>query len=141
MSRPWYRDIEGLVELEKELVQSTDNNNVIPLILNIKKKYPKKISSAPPTNISTNSCFIVDLSKLENPEDVLCDDLGAWSQSTKGKKYYKVHKTDSICNHVTKAEKILPVASKLFADLTRISQMKVSKKWLFVLATLMVSFL
>ena len=74
--RPWYRDIEGLVELEKELVQSTDNNNVITLILNIKKKYPKKISSIPPTNVSTNSCFIVDLSKLENPQDVLCDDLG-----------------------------------------------------------------
>ena len=74
--RPWYRDIEGLVELEKELVQSTDNN-VIPLILNIKKKYHKKISLVPPTNVSTNPCFIVDLSKLENPEDALCDDLGA----------------------------------------------------------------
>ena len=107
MFRPWYRDIEGLEELEKQLVQSTDNN-VIPLILNIKKKYRKKISSVPPTNIPTNSCFIVDLSKLKNPEDVRCDDLGAWSQSVTGKKYYKVHKTDSICNLVTKTEKNTP---------------------------------
>ena len=75
--RLWYRDIEELVELEKELVQSIDNNNVIPLILNLKKKYPKKISSVLPTKVSTNSCFIVDLSKLENTEDALCDDLGA----------------------------------------------------------------
>ena len=85
--RPWYRDIEGLVELEKGLVQSTNNNNAIPLILNIKKKDPKKISSVPPINVSTNSCFTVDLSKLENPQDVICDDLGAWSQSVIGKKY------------------------------------------------------
>ena len=98
-------DIEGLVELEKGLVQSTNNNNAIPLILNIKKKDPKKISSVPPTNVSTNSCFTVDLSKLENPQDVICDDLGAWSQSVIGKKYCKLHKTDSICNCVTKTEK------------------------------------
>ena len=62
----------------------------------------------PPTNVSANSYFIVDLSKLENLEDVLRDDLGAWSQSITGKKYYKVHKTDSICNPVTKTEKNTP---------------------------------
>ena len=62
----------------------------------------------PPTNVSTNSCFIVDLSKLENLEDVFCDDLGAWSQSVTGKKYCKVHKTDSICNRVIKTEKNTP---------------------------------
>ena len=64
--------------------------------------------SVPPSNVSTNSCFMVDLSKLENPENVIHDDLGAWSQSVTDKKYYKVHKTGSICNHVTKTEKKYP---------------------------------
>ena len=56
----------------------------------------------------------VDLSKLENPEDALCDDLGAWSKSVTGKKYYKVHKMDSICKHVTKTEKNTPISIEVF---------------------------
>ena len=55
--------------------------------------------------MSKISCFIVDLFALEKTEDVPCDGLGAWSQSVTGKKYYKVHKTDSICNRLNKTKK------------------------------------
>ena len=104
--RPWYIDIDGLVELEKELVQSTDNSNVIQYsILNIKIEHSEKISLVPLANVSTNSCFIVDLSKLENLEDRLCDDRGAWSESVTSKKYKKVHKTYSMSNRITRTEK------------------------------------
>ena len=126
MFRPWYRDIEGLVELEKELVQSTDNN-VIPLILNIKKKYHKKISLVPPTNVSTNPCFIVDLSKLENLEDALCDDLGACIKVLQAKNITRYTKWIPYLTVKPKQKKILLVASKLFANLTRINQMKSQK--------------
>ena len=62
----------------------------------------------PHTNMSINSCFAVDLSKLENLEHVLCDDLGTWSQDITSKKYCKVHKPDSTCNRVAKTEKNAP---------------------------------
>ena len=50
----------------------------------------------------------MDLSKLDNSEEVFWDDLGARSLTVIGKKYYKVHKTDSICNRVTKTEENTP---------------------------------
>ena len=50
----------------------------------------------------------MDLSKLDNSEEVFWDDLGARSLTVIGKKYYKVHKTDSICTRVTKTEKNTP---------------------------------
>ena len=55
----------------------------------------------------------MELSKLENPEDVFCDDLVAWSQTVTGKKYYKVHKTESICSRVTETEKNTPCSIEI----------------------------
>ncbi|CAB3977441.1 Hypothetical predicted protein [Paramuricea clavata] len=37
-----------------------------------------KVATKVPTNVSKNTSFIVDTTKLRNDQDVKCDDLGAW---------------------------------------------------------------
>ena len=39
------------------------------------------ISSAHPTHININSAFVVDTSQLHDPDDIKCDDCGAWKQT------------------------------------------------------------
>ncbi|CAH3180108.1 unnamed protein product, partial [Porites lobata] len=46
-----------------------------------------------------NACFLVDLDQLQDPEDLLCDDLGSWNQSKTSVKKYQLGRKKG---HVTK---------------------------------------
>lgn len=39
----------------------------------------RKIATSQPVCIEDNLVFVVDLSKLDNPDDIRCDDLGSWT--------------------------------------------------------------
>ena len=82
--------ISGLVPLPKRLTKSTDNNLIVPLLMNAEEKHIQYISSTNPRDIAHNVAFIVDLNQLKHPEDLLCDDLGSWKQSETSKKFYLV---------------------------------------------------
>ena len=44
------------------------------------KRLPvSKIATSQPVSIQENLVFVVDLSKLEKPEDIRADDLGSWT--------------------------------------------------------------
>ena len=59
------------------------------------------LSTVPPRAVQNNAYFLVDLDKLKDPQDILCDDLGAWEQSKTSTKSYRVERRNS--GHVTKA--------------------------------------
>ena len=101
------------MELPNQLLKNSNNDQVLPLLVNIPRSYPERISSVPPRKISTNCKFVVDLNLLDHPEDVMCDALGAWRQTETSKKMYTVHKnvqghvtSTSVCKNV-EAEHIL----------------------------------
>ena len=51
---------KGIIELDKSLPHST-------------------IVTSQPTSVQDNLVFIVDISKLDKPEDIRADDLGSWT--------------------------------------------------------------
>ncbi|XP_066919345.1 uncharacterized protein [Clytia hemisphaerica] len=81
-----YKGIVGLKPISMEI--SSDNHSLVPVLLSAQKDHPEQISSVVPTRISSNVSFLIDLSKLSHPEDVLCDDFGAWKQTDTSTKYY-----------------------------------------------------
>eukprot|EP00112_Aurelia_sp_Birch-Aquarium-sp1_P000452 Seg1043.3 transcript_id=Seg1043.3/GoldUCD/mRNA.D3Y31 product="hypothetical protein" protein_id=Seg1043.3/GoldUCD/D3Y31 len=95
-----YKQNEGMIGISHAFIKSFDNDFLVPLILNAKTKYPEHVSSTQPRGISNNVCFLVDLNKLNDPRDVMCDDLGAWDQSRTSKKWYNVNR-DSCGNAVS----------------------------------------
>ena len=46
------------------------------------------IASTNPVSVENNVCFLVDLDQLQEPEDLLLDDLGSWNQSKAAVKKY-----------------------------------------------------
>ena len=57
--------------------KSYTSRSIIELLLD--KSLPQtKISTAQPVGVQENLVFIVDVSKLNKPEDIRADDLGSW---------------------------------------------------------------
>ena len=63
------------------------------------------IASRNPVGVQNNVSFVVDLDSLDDPEDLLSDDLGAWEQTKTRSKWclVKVTADEKACN-VTKVE-------------------------------------
>uniref|UniRef100_A0A7M5WL89 Uncharacterized protein n=2 Tax=Clytia hemisphaerica TaxID=252671 RepID=A0A7M5WL89_9CNID len=102
----WYNGVNGLVEISEDHFTSADNDILVPFMMNITENYPELVSGVPPSHVSTNCSFIIDLSKLKHPEDLLCDELGAWHQTGTVTKTYKVHQSSTNeCEYITRAEK------------------------------------
>ena len=101
-----YQGILGLRDIPPGMVKNSHNEEVVKLLLNVFKSNPLVISNVVPRNIQSNSMFVVDLSKLEHPDDVFSDDLGSWKQTDTSKKFYRLREEDSsvsvICNIKTK---------------------------------------
>ena len=55
-----------------------------------------KVATKVPTNVSKNTSFIVDTTKLRNYQDVKCDDLGAWHYNGTKKFGYSLDDTGEI---------------------------------------------
>lgn len=49
-----------------------------------------KIATTPPVRVEGNFVFIVDISKLDKPEDIRVDDLGSWTCNGKRCLYFSV---------------------------------------------------
>lgn len=78
------------IKLSREHFPSTASDSLLPILLNAKSICSHSLSSDVPRNIKTNSTFMIDLDKLEDPKDVLCDDMGRWDQSRTSKKHYNM---------------------------------------------------
>lgn len=60
-----------------------------------------KICRILPVNIEHNVAFVIDLSELENPKDVSCDDMGFWKYNGVFKTWIEVDEC-GIVSHVGK---------------------------------------
>ena len=47
-------------------------------MLNSKLQSSNVLCSKVPTSVSSNVVFVVDVNKLDDPNDLLCDDMGVW---------------------------------------------------------------
>lgn len=52
--------------------------HIIQVLLD-KELSPSRIVTSQPVSVEDNFVFVVDLSKLEKPEDIRADDLGSWT--------------------------------------------------------------
>lgn len=43
-----------------------------------------------PVNVENNASFLVDRSKLNNEDDIKCDDMGAWKHKGSSKSFFRV---------------------------------------------------
>ena len=43
-----------------------------------------------PFSVHLNSAFVIDLSKLDSPKDILCDDMGAWNWNGSFRKWCSI---------------------------------------------------
>lgn len=75
-----------------EIIEVFDNDKILKALINCD---PDFVSSTNPVKIEKNQSFIVDLDKLEDPEDILSDDLGAWEQTKTRSKWYNVVLTEN----------------------------------------------
>ena len=55
-----------------------------------------------PIRVKINACFLVDLDQLQQPEDLLSNDLGSWDQSKTAMKKYLLAWKDSLVKKITK---------------------------------------
>lgn len=51
---------------------------------------PESICTQVPFSVSLNSAFIIDLSKLDSPKDILCDDMGTWTWNGSFRKWCSI---------------------------------------------------
>lgn len=75
-------------------------DDIICLLLHPKLQSSKFACSMVPTSINENVSFIVDLDCLEDPRDVLADDMGGWRNNGVHMTYFSVtlspHKVDEV---------------------------------------------
>ena len=86
-----YNGVHGLIPIPQNLLKNANNDQIATVMLNMSRN-PELVSIVPPNAINTNCMFIVNLDELKDPEDILCDDLGAWRQTETSKKLYAVEK-------------------------------------------------
>ena len=79
------------------------NNEVVPFIMNAERFHGHLIASTNPVRVENNVCFLVDLDQLQEPEDLLSDDLGSWNQSKTAVKKYLL--TKGKVDYITKITK------------------------------------
>lgn len=77
------------------MLSTCENDKVLKVLLNSEKLHTGYISSRQPVKVQKNQSFIVDLDQLEDPEDILSDDLGAWEQTKTRSKWYQVEFTEN----------------------------------------------
>jgi len=92
-----------------KVLPSYDNDKVLEVLLNCESLYKSYISPKPPQKVNKNHSFLVDLDQLEDPEDILSDNLGSWIQTKKRSKWYQVNFTESGKAHkITKVKDRVP---------------------------------
>jgi len=82
----------------QQIYEFTNNREVVPFITKAERFHGHLIDSTNPAGVENNVCFLVHLDQLQEPEDLLPDDLGFWNQSKtanhrKGRPHYEDYKT------------------------------------------------
>ena len=101
----FYQDCKDLPVFPCSLLSCTENDKVVKVLLNASRKHNSYIASTNPVSVQNNVNFVVDLEALEQPEDLLSDDLGAWEQTKTRSKWYDVRfGAEEEVRQVTKVE-------------------------------------
>ena len=68
---------------------------------------PEFMCVSQPVNVENNVSFLVDCSKLNNQEDIKCDDMGVWKHKGSPKRFFFVERNrhNDIINIVAVTEK------------------------------------
>ena len=82
------------------ILDDFSNNGIVPFVMNARNSYLELIAETNPIHVENNASFLVDLDHLQQPEDLLSDDLGSWDQSKRATKKYLLAWNDGL---VTKA--------------------------------------
>ena len=80
------------------------NNEVVPFIMKAERFHGHLIASTNPVRAENIVCFLNDLDQLQEPEDLLSNDLGSWNECKtavkkvcvhhrKGRQHYEDYKT------------------------------------------------
>lgn len=84
-------------------IDSLDNTEVAPLLMNARDDSPDLVSTAVPMGVQQNASFIVDLDALPNRKDLFSDDNGSWKMTGARLKFFTVKKEGS---KVARIEKV-----------------------------------
>lgn len=98
----YYKGLGLLPVVPFETLNDYSNHGIIPFVINANKAHPELIAKTHPIHVENNVCFIVDLDELQDPEDLLCDDLGSWEQSKTAKKKYILTWRDGLVTKISK---------------------------------------
>ena len=79
-------------------IKSLENPWLVPYLMNLKPGHEKTMTFVP-QNVQREGVYIIDVTKLENKEDIYSDGCGAWSNNGTRTKYYRVTRNSS--NDVT----------------------------------------
>ena len=85
-------------------IDSLDNTEVAPLLMNVREDSPNLVSTAVPMGVQQNASFIVDLDALPNRKNLFSDDNGSWKMTGARLKFFKVNKEGS---QVVSIEKVV----------------------------------
>lgn len=77
-------------------IDSLDNIEVAPLLMNAREDSPDVVSTAVPMGVQQNASFIVDLDSLPNCNDLFSDDNGSWKMTGARLKFFKVHEGSQV---------------------------------------------
>ena len=78
------------------------NNKIVPFLMNARNSFPEVIAKTHPVRVESNACFLVDLDQLQQPEDLLSDDLSSWDQSKTAMKKYLLTWKEGLVTKITK---------------------------------------
>lgn len=73
-------------------LDSLDNIELAPLLMNAKEDRPDLVSTAIPMGVQESASFIVDLDSLPNCKDLFSDDNGSWKMTGVWLKFFRVQK-------------------------------------------------
>ena len=73
-------------------IDSLNNTEVAPLLMNVRDDSPDLVSTAVPMGMKQNASFIVDLDALPNRKDLFSDDNGSWKMTGVRLKFFTGNK-------------------------------------------------
>ena len=70
---------------------------------------PDLVCTRMPFDVDCNSVFVIDMSKLSNPKDIACDDMGVWKWNGSYRRWLSV---DVWCNiYAGTVPRLLPIST------------------------------
>lgn len=97
------KEMPVLEKLTMERKRLYSVEDIVKLLLHPDLKHSKFVATKVPTMISNSVSFIVNLDRLEVPDDILSDDMGVWKNNGTDKTYVNVTFEDSAVRKVMKS--------------------------------------